>query len=68
MSQTSREYTKAPRKSEILKVEQFNSAVERKEITKWHGHGYWMKDGKELEDMVFSDAQLDATHVSWYNK
>jgi hypothetical protein len=68
MSTESREYTKVPRKSEIIEVNNFNRSVEHKEITKWDGHGYWMKDGKESEDMVFSDPQLDATHVSWYNK
>lgn len=68
MSTESREYTKVPRKSEIIEVNNFNRSVENKEITKWDGHGYWMKDGKESEDMVFSDPQLDATHVSWYNK
>jgi len=68
MSELLREYNKAPRKSEIIEAEKFLLAVEKKEITKWDGHGYWMKDGKESEDMVFADPQLDATHVSWYNK
>jgi hypothetical protein len=68
MSNVSREYTKTPRKSEIIEAEKFNLAVEKKEITKWDGHGYWMKDGKESENMVFADPQLDATHVSWYNR
>jgi len=68
MAGISREYNKTPRKSEIIEAEKFLLAVEKKELTKWDGHGYWMKDGKESEDMVFSDAQSDATHVSWYNK
>jgi hypothetical protein len=68
METSEREYSKAPRKSEIIEVNNFNRSVGYKEITKWDGHGYWMKDGKESEDMVFSDPQLDATHVSWYNK
>jgi hypothetical protein len=62
-------YSNSPRRaSEILTVENFNLAVEGKELTKWDGHGYWMKDGMESDDMVFSDPQIDATHVSWYNK
>ncbi len=64
-----REYKKNPRKgAEVLTIENFNSAVAHKELTKWDGHGYWVKDGLESEDMVFSDPQLDATHVAWYNK
>jgi hypothetical protein len=62
-------YSSSPRRaSEILTVEDFDTAVGNKELTKWDGHGYWVKDGMESEDMVFSDPQLDATHVSWYNK
>jgi hypothetical protein len=68
MSELSREYTKTPRKSEIIEAEEFKLAVEKKQFTKWDGHGYWVKDGKESEDRVFADPQLDATHVSWYNK
>jgi hypothetical protein len=56
------------RASEVITVEDFDIAVSNKELTKWDGHGYWVKDGLESEDMVFSDPQLDATHVSWYNK
>lgn len=58
----------AKKASEVLTVEKFNNSVEEKKLTKWDGHGYWMKDGMESEDMVFSDPQIDATHVSWYNK
>lgn len=69
MGTTLRDYKKQPRKgSDVLTIEDFNESVDHKELTKWDGHGYWMKDGMESEDMVFSDPPLDATHVSWYNK
>lgn len=69
METTLRDYKKHTRKgAEVLTIENFNTSVENKELTKWDGHGYWVKDGMESDDMVFSDPQLDATHVSWYNK
>lgn len=34
----------------------------------YDGSGYWVKDGMESQDEVFSTPQEDATHVAWYNK
>jgi hypothetical protein len=32
------------------------------------GSGYWVKDGLESDDSVWSSPPEDATHVAWYNK
>lgn len=32
------------------------------------GNGYWVKDGYESKDEVFSTPKLDATHVAYYSK
>jgi hypothetical protein len=67
----SRSYQRIPRKNSgviVLKAEDFEKGVNNGLYTKWDGHGYWAKDGKESEDLVFSEPRLDATQVMWYNK
>jgi hypothetical protein len=32
------------------------------------GCGFWVKDNLKSRDEVFSTPQLDATHITWYNK
>lgn len=34
----------------------------------YDGYGYWVKNGYESKDEVFSTEPEDATHVVWYNK
>ena len=32
------------------------------------GSGYWVKEGKQSSDEIFSTPRLDATHIIWFNK
>lgn len=66
-SQVTRVYSKTPKKGcDIITVDDFEASVGKKELSKFDGYGYWVKDGKESEDFVFSEPKLDATHVAWY--
>jgi len=53
---------------DLFTIEEWNEAIETGWITNWDGSGYWVKDGKESDDEVFSTPQEDATHIAWYNK
>ena len=52
----------------IFTVDDWRKAVEDGDFCNYDGSGYWVKDGMESDDEVFSTPQLDATHVAWYNK
>lgn len=54
--------------ADVMTVQEWQEAVEDGWFINDDGSGYWVKDGKESDDMVFADPQLDATHVSWYHK
>jgi hypothetical protein len=53
---------------DIFTVDEWREAVEDGDFCNYDGCGYWVKDGMESRDEVFSTPQLDATHVAWYNK
>jgi hypothetical protein len=53
---------------DLMTTEDWLSAVDDGCFCDFDGSGYWVKDGKECRDEVFSTPQLDATHVAWYNK
>lgn len=53
---------------DLFTVEEWNKAVDLGCFGTYDGSGYWMKDGFQSMDEVFSTPQLDATHVIWYNK
>ena len=66
-----RKYDKAITKQtygDLMTVEEWNQAVDEGWFITTDGSGYWVKDGKECDDEVFSSEPLDATHVMWYNK
>ncbi len=54
--------------ADIFTVKEWEEAVEEGWFGDYDGSGYWVKDGKECGDEVFSSPPLDATHVAWYNK
>ena len=69
MANRNRVYEKEPRDyADIMDVHSWQGAVEHGWFNTYDGHGYWMKDGKESDDEVFSSPRMDATHVAWYNK
>ena len=51
----------------LMTVEEWLTA-KNVEFGNYDGSGYWVKDGKESDDEVFSSEPEDATHVAWYNK
>lgn len=53
---------------DLMTVKDWQKAVDAGCFGNFDGSGYWVKDGKESRDEVFSTPQLDATHVAWYNK
>jgi hypothetical protein len=54
--------------ADVMTVQEWQKAVEDGCFNNDDGSGYWIKDGKECRDEVFSSPSLDATHVAWYNK
>lgn len=54
--------------AELFTVKYWLDAVAFGEFVSTDGDGYWVKNGWESDDEVFSTPQLDATHVAWYNK
>jgi hypothetical protein len=54
--------------ADLFTVEEWNESVEDGDFIDDDGSGYWVKDGMESRDEVFSSSQEDATHVAWYNK
>jgi len=52
----------------IFTVGQWEDSVDDGFFYDGDGSGYWVKDGFESCDEVFSTPKLDATHVVWYNK
>ena len=54
--------------ADVFTVKDWESAVDEGDFVNYDGSGYWVKDGKESRDEVFSTPSLDATHVAWYNK
>jgi hypothetical protein len=54
--------------ADVFTVEDWESSVNEGLFIDYDGSGYWVKDGKESRDEVFSTPPLDATHVAWYNK
>lgn len=59
-------HTLVPPEEDIMTVEVWNE-TKNHEIFNNDGNGYWMKNGKESSDEVFSSPQEDATHVVWYS-
>lgn len=57
-----------PSYADLMTVEDWNQSVEEGWFISDDGHGYWVKDGMQSRDEVFSTPQQDATHVAWYNK
>lgn len=53
---------------DIYTVEEWEQAIKEGAFCNYDGNGYWVKDGLESRDEVFSTPKLDATHVVWYNK
>jgi len=53
---------------DLMTIQEWEEALEEGMFTTYDGTGYWVKDGKESDDEVFSTKQEDATHVAWYNK
>lgn len=54
--------------TDVFTVEEWKEAVANGSFVNDDGSGFWMKDGKESQDEVFSTEPEDATHVAWYNK
>ena len=54
--------------ADVMTVQEWQEAVKDGWFISDDGSGYWVKDGKESRDEVFSTPPLDATHVAWYNK
>lgn len=57
-----------PNFATIFTLEEWQEDVARGNFMSYDGTGYWVKDGKESRDEVFSTLKEDATHVAWYNK
>lgn len=64
-----REYTNpVSEDGELFTCDEWVDALDDGWLDTSDGCGYWVKNGKESRDEVFSTQRLDATHVIWYNK
>lgn len=59
---------KIPAYADVMSLEEWESALNDGFFCSYDGYGFWVKDGMECSDEVFSSPKLDATHVAWYNK
>lgn len=65
---TPREYKRlAPDYAELMTVDEW-LACKNVIYGNYDGNGYWVRNGKQSNDEVFSTEKEDATHVAWYPK
>lgn len=58
----------APDYAELIPVDEWEAGVEVGLYGNDDGSGFWVRNGKQCNDEVFSSEKEDATHVAWYPK
>lgn len=58
----------APDFAELIPVDEWEAGLSVGLYTSTGGSGFWVYNGKQSHDDVFSSPKQDATHVAWYAK
>ena len=57
-----------PDYAELMPADEWEAGIEAGLYGTMDGSGYWVRNGMQSNDEVFSSPREDATHVAWYPK
>ncbi len=57
-----------PDYAEMIPVDEWDGGVSMNIYSVDNGSGFWVRNGRQSHDDVFTTEAKDATHVAWYSK